>query len=159
MASLTQWTWVWVISRSWWWTGRLGLLQSMGSLRVRHDWATELNWTLHRSYTNRVTIYSLVILFSQFSQLWTSQVPCLCEVFQSCLTFWDRMDCSLQGSSVHGISQASIMDWASISFSRRSSLPTDQILVSHIAGRLFTIWATRVLTFPSLPAYRYSGDR
>ena len=44
MASLTQWTWVWVSSRCWWWTGRPGLLQSMGSQRVGHDWATELNW-------------------------------------------------------------------------------------------------------------------
>ena len=45
MASPTQWTWVWVGSRSWWRTGKLGVLQSMGSQRVRHDWATELNWT------------------------------------------------------------------------------------------------------------------
>ena len=45
MASPTQWTWVWASSRSWWWTGRPGVLQSMGLQRVRHDWATELNWT------------------------------------------------------------------------------------------------------------------
>ena len=45
MASPTQWTWVWVNSGSWWWTGRPGVLQSMGSQRVRHDWATEMNWT------------------------------------------------------------------------------------------------------------------
>ena len=45
MASPTQWTWVWVNSGSWWWTGRPGVLQSMESQRVRHDWATELNWT------------------------------------------------------------------------------------------------------------------
>ena len=45
MASLTWWTWVWVNSRSWWWTGRPGVLQFMGSQRVGHDWATELNWT------------------------------------------------------------------------------------------------------------------
>ena len=45
MASLTQWTWVWVNSGSWWWTERPGLLQSTGSQRVRHDWATEVNWT------------------------------------------------------------------------------------------------------------------
>ena len=45
MASLTQWTWVWVDSRSWWWTGRPGVVQLMGSQRVGHDWATELNWT------------------------------------------------------------------------------------------------------------------
>ena len=44
MASPTQRTWVWVDSGSWWWTGRPGMLQSMGSQRVRHDWATELKW-------------------------------------------------------------------------------------------------------------------
>ena len=43
MASQTQWTWVWVNSGSWWWTRRPGVLQSMGSQRVGHDWATELN--------------------------------------------------------------------------------------------------------------------
>ena len=42
IASLTQWTWVWVNSRSWWWTGKPGMLQFMGSQRVRHDWVTEL---------------------------------------------------------------------------------------------------------------------
>ena len=42
MASLTQWTWVWVGSGSWWWTGKPGVLQSMGSQRVKHDW---VNWT------------------------------------------------------------------------------------------------------------------
>ena len=42
MASPTQWTWVWTSFGSWWWTGRPGVLQSMGSQRVRHDWATEL---------------------------------------------------------------------------------------------------------------------
>ena len=43
-ASPTRWTRVWVNSGSWWWTGRPGVLQFMGSQRVRHDWATELNW-------------------------------------------------------------------------------------------------------------------
>ena len=42
---LTQWTGVWVNSRSWWWTGRPGMLRFMGSQRVGHDWVTELNWT------------------------------------------------------------------------------------------------------------------
>ena len=45
MASPTQWTWVWVNSGSWWWTGRPGMLQFMGSQRVGHDWVIELNWT------------------------------------------------------------------------------------------------------------------
>ena len=44
MASLTQCTWIWVNSMSWWWTGRPGLLQSMGLQRVRYNWATELSW-------------------------------------------------------------------------------------------------------------------
>ena len=45
MASPTQWTWIWVNSGSWWWTGRPGLLQSTGSHRVGHDWVTtELSW-------------------------------------------------------------------------------------------------------------------
>ena len=43
MASLTGWAWIWVNSGSWWWTGRPGVLQFMGSQRVGHDWATELN--------------------------------------------------------------------------------------------------------------------
>ena len=46
MASLTKWTCFGVSSRSWWWTGRPGVLQSMGSQRVGHDWATQLNWSL-----------------------------------------------------------------------------------------------------------------
>ena len=45
MASLTRWTWVWVNSGSWWWTGRPGVLRFMGSQRVGHEGATELNWT------------------------------------------------------------------------------------------------------------------
>ena len=45
MASPTQWTWIWVDSGSWWWTGRPGVLWFMGSQRVGHDWVTELNWT------------------------------------------------------------------------------------------------------------------
>ena len=45
VASPTQWTWVWINSRSWWWTGSSGMLQSMGSQRVGQDWMTELNWT------------------------------------------------------------------------------------------------------------------
>ena len=46
MASPTRWTWVCVNSGSWWWTGRPGMLRFMGSQRVGHDWATELNWMI-----------------------------------------------------------------------------------------------------------------
>ena len=44
MASLTQWTWVWVNSTNWWWTGKPGMFQSMGSEKVRQDWVTNQNW-------------------------------------------------------------------------------------------------------------------
>ena len=47
IASSTRWTWVWVSSRSWWWTGKPGLLQSMGSQRVRYDWMTKLILNKH----------------------------------------------------------------------------------------------------------------
>ena len=50
MASLTQWTWVWVDSGSWWWTGRPGVLQSTGSQRVRHDWVTEQQLTFWHTW-------------------------------------------------------------------------------------------------------------
>ena len=58
MASLTQWTWVWASSGSWWWTGKPGVLQSMGSQRVGHNWVTELNWTdtCKRGKASRFTV-------------------------------------------------------------------------------------------------------
>ena len=49
MASPTRCTWVWVNSRSWWWTGRPGVLRFMGSQIAGHDWATELNWIQRKS--------------------------------------------------------------------------------------------------------------
>ena len=54
IASPTQCTWVWVNSRSWWWTGRPGVLQFMGLQRVGHDWATELNWTESRKRNHNI---------------------------------------------------------------------------------------------------------
>ena len=63
---------------------------------------------------------------------------------------FDPKDCNLPCSSVHGIFQARILEWVSISFSRRSFWPRDWTQVSHIIGRRFTIWATRQVTFPML---------
>ena len=60
MASPTQWTWVWVSSRSWWWTGRPGMLQSMGLQRVGHNWATELNWIEYHSVSKTFKIESTI---------------------------------------------------------------------------------------------------
>ena len=68
---------------------------------------------------------------------------CYCSVAKSGLTFWDPMDCSPSGSSVHGILQARILEWVAISFSRESSRPRDRTQVSRIPGRYFNLWATR----------------
>ena len=67
------------------------------------------------------------------------------ESAQSCLTLCNPMDGSLPGSTVHGIFQARILKWASISFSRGSSQPRDQTWVSYIADRHFTVWADSML--------------
>ena len=64
-------------------------------------------------------------------------------VAQLCLTLCHPMDCSPPGSSVHGILQARILEWVAISFSGGSSQSRDWTWVSSIAGRFFTIWATR----------------
>ena len=65
------------------------------------------------------------------------------EVAQLCLTLCDPVDCSLPGSSLHGILQARILEWVAISFSRGSSQLRDRTWVSCIAGRHFNLWATR----------------
>ena len=116
MASLTWWTWVWASSGSWWWTGKPGVLQSMGSQRVRHDWVTELNW-----------------------------LACVCaQLLSHVQLFCNSMDYSPRGSSVHGISWARILEWVAISFSRGSSPPREWTRISFISciGRqILYCWA------------------
>ena len=75
--------------------------------------------------------------------IWKQSIRLKVKVARSCPTLCDPMDCSPPGSSVHGILQARIPKWAAISLSRGSSWPRDWTQVSYIAGRLFTIWATR----------------
>ena len=93
MTSLTQWTWIWVDSGSWWWTGRPGVLRFMGSQRVGHDWVTELNYSslqffckekdLQKNYKNNTNIphpASLIVCILH---------ACMhAKSFQSCLTLW-----------------------------------------------------------------------
>ena len=112
--------WVWVSYGSWWWTGRPGVLQSMGSQRVGYNWGTEL------------------ILRCIYAE---SEVKVL--VAQLCLTICNPMDCSLPGSSVHGILQAGTLEWIPISFSRGSSWLRDRTQVSCIAHGFFITWASR----------------
>ena len=73
-------------------------------------------------------------------QTLTFLCACVCaKLLQSCPTLCDLIDCSLPGSSVHGILQARILEWIAIPFSRRSSQPRDQTQDSHIADRFFTV--------------------
>ena len=153
MASLMWWTWVWVGSGSWWWTGKPGVLQSMGLQRVGHDWVTELNWYIHHASPGfpggsaaaaaAKSLQSCPTLFDPIDGrdslgfscpcLWDSPgkntgvgcrflLQCMkveneSEVTQSFQTVSDPMDCSLPGSSVHGILQARVVEWGAIAFS------------------------------------------
>ena len=71
-----------------------------------------------------IQIIHCVVLFTTFSVAYI-YIFIKCEVAQLCLTLCDPMDCSLPGSSVHGILQARILEWVAISFSRGSSRPRD----------------------------------
>ena len=115
MSSPIRWTWVWASSRSSWWTGKPGMLQSTGSQKVRHDWVTE-----------QATVYCYACMHAKSPQ--------------SYLTFCDPMDCSPPSSSVHVILQARILEWVAMPASRGSSQPRDQTLVSYspsLAGILY----------------------
>ena len=67
MASPTGWTWVWVNSGGWWWTGRPGVLRFMGLQRVGHNWVTELNWTEYTCF-NAILSYRPTLAFSPIVQ-------------------------------------------------------------------------------------------
>ena len=109
------------------WTEEPGGLQSMGFLRVGHDWVT---------FNHSVILWNARSILAMKNQVKV-------KVAQSCLTLCDRIDCSLPGSSVHGILHAKILEWVTISFCRGSSWCRDQTRVSRIAGGFFTVWATR----------------
>ena len=56
-----RWTWVWASFGSWWWTGKPGMLQSMGLKRVGHNWVTELNWTVCETWINLLSNEDLLL--------------------------------------------------------------------------------------------------
>ena len=79
----------------------------------------------------------------------------MCVCVQSCLTLCNPMNCSLPGSSVHGIFQARILEWVAISFSSRSCLPRDRTHVSCIAGGFFTTKLSGKLLYIYIYIYIY----
>ena len=72
-----------------------------------------------------------------------SDLAAAAAVIQLCLTLCHPMDCSPPGTSAHRLLQVRMMKWVAIPFSKGSSQPRDQTQVSHIAGRFFTLWATK----------------
>ena len=100
------------------------------------------NWTISRKKSNlnkdKIVLHEKIIIESSIKTIGQER-----KVALSCLTLCDPMDCSLPGSSVHGIFQARILEWIAISFSRGSSWPRDRTQVSRIVERCFTVWATR----------------
>ena len=74
MASPTRWTWVWVNSGRWWWTGRPGVLRFMGSQIVGHDWVTELNWTELKVLQGSLLTYSFMYGHSTHSLMNTDWI-------------------------------------------------------------------------------------
>ena len=96
----------------------------------------------------RYNSHTIQLIYQQYSIQWIlvcsqNSAPFIIVVAQSCLTLCHPMDCSLPGSSVHGIFQARILEWLAISFSRESSWPRDRTQVSSIADRRLTVWGTR----------------
>ena len=147
MASLTQWTWVWVNSRSWWWTGRPGLLQSMGLQRVGQDWVAELNWTEQWMAATKMNgCHKNTVCESCIASV---RVCVSCSVVSNSL--WIHGLCP-PVFSVYGIFQARVLEWVAMSFFRGSFQPRDGTWVSVIAGRFFTVLATREMLHVS-PIY------
>ena len=159
MASPTRWTWVWVNSGSWWWTGRPGMLRFMGSQRVGHDWATELNWR----YTHNIK-FAIQTIFKCIKYIHNVVLPkqlFIPECFSSAKTeilhslknnfpfpsFWQPLaaNITLFFVSVSLIILGIPCKWNNgiCTFVPGLLHLTRWIQVSYIAGRLFTDGATR----------------
>ena len=122
----TRQTCVQKVSVQWYQHWLMFLFPYFHSLPLQKPW---LYFLLKSTWIKAVTFN-----LNQFNFSWS--------VTQLCLTLCDTMDSSPSASSVHGIFQARILEWVTISFSRGSSQPRDQMHVSCIAGIFFTCWAT-----------------
>ena len=108
MASMIRWTRLWVSCRSWWWTGKPGVLQSMRSQRVGHDWATEQEWQKQEQRNTLLLkpekVKQWVNAPQDFRRLMENDAKessCCCSVAQSRLTLCNPVDRSTPGSPVH----------------------------------------------------------
>ena len=101
-------------------------------------WVESFQSTFQSPFLNRTSLLRLAKHLKKPSSI-KRQRKKESKVAQSCPILCDPMDCSLLGSSIHGIFQASILEWVAISFSRRCSWPRDWTWVSCIVGRRFTV--------------------
>ena len=131
VASLTRWTWVWVNSGSWWWTGRPGVLWFLGSQRVGHYWV--MIWS---SWLLKVSTYSATAAKS----------------LQSCPTLCDPIDVSPPGSPIPGILQARTLEWVAISFSNAWKWKSEKVKVKSLScvWLLATPWTAAYQAPPSM---------
>ena len=125
------------------WTEEPGRLQSMGSLRVGHDWATSLSLSLSCiGEGNGNPLQCSCLENPRDGGAWWATVYGVTQSW-TWLKWLSSSSSSLPGSSAHGISQARILEWVAISFSRGSSWPRDQTHVSCIGRQILYHWATR----------------
>ena len=159
MASLTQWRWVWVNSGSWWWIGGPGMLWSMGSWRVGHEWATELNWTdrtgchdlsfLKAELKSAFSLFSFTFIKRLFNSSSISSIRVVSSAYLRLLIFVLEILIPAYASS----SLAFHMMYSAYKLNKQG----DNIQPCHTP---FPIWNQSVvpcpvLTVTSWPAYRF----
>ena len=142
MASPTWWAWIWASSASWWWTGKPGVLQSMGLQRVRHDWETELNWS-----------WFIMLLISAIQQSDSVIYINILFHFLFHYSLSHNIECSSSLAVACGLSGCGV--WAQLP--RRmwdlSSPTRDWTCVPCVARQILNYWATREVTYYSFDLY------
>ena len=151
MASLAWWTWVWVNSRSWWCTGRPGVLRFMGSQRIGHDWVTELNWVIKTNISLILTSPHCLcknLLSFQFLSILFSNIFLLCAFYLHCRCYFSNEGpCLLLQLEGQGITPLHL----SVPISNISSIPFLAIC-HHLTNlsQFLSVWSNLSLLWTSL---------
>ena len=143
MASPTWWTWVWVNSGSWWWTGRPGVLRFMGS----QSWTWPSDWTDLQMRVKHIHIFLKFIWL--YVILHCHIAAAAAKLLQSCPTLCNPIDGSPPGSPVPGILQARTLEWVAISFSNEWKWKVKLKSLSHVR-LLATPWTAAHQAPPSM---------